>query len=103
MFIISCIHSEWTVCCFFLIVPSAPEIYTYLPPLSLRAARPILRTGKLRVHTGQRDRSAGAVTWSGDGKTIYTAADHIGNVALFAIDVATGAAKALVEIGRAHV
>ena len=58
-----------------------------------------VRTRKLRVLTEQWDRSAGAVTWSGDGKTIYTAADHIGNVALFAIDVATGAAKTLVDKG----
>jgi dipeptidyl aminopeptidase/acylaminoacyl peptidase len=54
---------------------------------------------KLRVVTENWDRSAGSLTWSADGKTIYTNAENIGNEALFAIDVASGNAKALVEKG----
>jgi dipeptidyl aminopeptidase/acylaminoacyl peptidase len=56
-------------------------------------------TKKLRVVTESWDRSAGEIAWASDGKTIYTSADNIGNVAVFAIDLATGAAKALVEKG----
>jgi dipeptidyl aminopeptidase/acylaminoacyl peptidase len=56
-------------------------------------------TKKLRVVTEQWDRSAGELAWSSDGKTIYTSADNIGNVALFAVDVASGTTKALVEKG----
>jgi dipeptidyl aminopeptidase/acylaminoacyl peptidase len=58
-----------------------------------------LATKKVRVLTEQWDRSAGAITWSRDGKTIYTNADHVGNVGLFAIDVTSGNVKALVEKG----
>jgi dipeptidyl aminopeptidase/acylaminoacyl peptidase len=54
---------------------------------------------KTRVVTESWDRSAGGVTWSADGKTIYTTADNIGKTSLFAIDVATGSAKALVDNG----
>ncbi|HEY5925340.1 MAG TPA: S9 family peptidase [Kofleriaceae bacterium] len=56
-------------------------------------------TKKLRVVTESWDRSAGEIAWSADGKTIYTSADNIGNVALFAIDVANGTAKTLVDKG----
>ena len=58
-----------------------------------------LGTKKLRVVTEQWDRSAGSINWSSDGKTIYTNADNIGNEAIFAIDVANGTAKALVDKG----
>jgi dipeptidyl aminopeptidase/acylaminoacyl peptidase len=58
-----------------------------------------LATKKVRVLTEQWDRSAGAITWARDGKTIYTNADHVGNVGLFAIDVTSGNVKALVEKG----
>lgn len=56
-------------------------------------------TKKLRVVTESWDRSAAEIAWSRDGKTIYTSADHIGNVALFAIDVASGFVKTLVDKG----
>jgi dipeptidyl aminopeptidase/acylaminoacyl peptidase len=56
-------------------------------------------TKKLRVVTEQWDRSAAEITWSRDGKTIFTHADHVGNVGLFAIDVASGNVKPLVEKG----
>ncbi|MGE0869520.1 MAG: prolyl oligopeptidase family serine peptidase [Kofleriaceae bacterium] len=54
---------------------------------------------KARIVTEAWDRSAGSITWSADGRTIYTAADNIGNHSLFAIDVATGAAKTIVDKG----
>jgi dipeptidyl aminopeptidase/acylaminoacyl peptidase len=56
-------------------------------------------TRKLRVVTEAWDRSAASLTWSRDGKTIYTSADNVGNHSLFAIDVATGTARTLVEKG----
>jgi dipeptidyl aminopeptidase/acylaminoacyl peptidase len=56
-------------------------------------------TKKLRVLTEGWDRSASSITWSNDNKTIYTSSDNVGNHSLFAIDVATGAAKLLVEKG----
>ncbi len=58
-----------------------------------------LGTKKERILTEAWDRSAGEIEWSGDGKTIYTTADNIGNHALFAIDVATGKERMLVEKG----
>jgi dipeptidyl aminopeptidase/acylaminoacyl peptidase len=56
-------------------------------------------TKKLRVVTEPWDRSAAEIAWSADNKTIYTSADNIGNVALFAVDVASGTTKPLVEKG----
>ena len=56
-------------------------------------------TRKLRVLTEAWDRSASSITWSADGKTIYTSSDNVGNHSLFAIDVATGAAKLVVDKG----
>jgi dipeptidyl aminopeptidase/acylaminoacyl peptidase len=58
-----------------------------------------LATKKTRVVTEAWDRSAGSILWAPDGKTIYTDADNLGNHSLFAIDVATGAAKLLVDKG----
>ncbi|MBA3458474.1 MAG: S9 family peptidase [Deltaproteobacteria bacterium] len=54
---------------------------------------------KTRVVTEAWDRSAGTLTWSPDGRTIYTDTDNIGNHSLFAIDVASGTPKLLVEKG----
>jgi dipeptidyl aminopeptidase/acylaminoacyl peptidase len=54
---------------------------------------------KLRVVTEAWDRSASSITWSGDGKTIYTSADNVGNHSLFAVDVASGTAKLVVDKG----
>ncbi|HWO18296.1 MAG TPA: S9 family peptidase [Kofleriaceae bacterium] len=58
-----------------------------------------LATKKLRVLTEAWDRSAAEIAWSRDGKTLFTSADHLGNHALFAVDVATGTARPLVEKG----
>jgi dipeptidyl aminopeptidase/acylaminoacyl peptidase len=54
---------------------------------------------KLRTVTEKWDRSAGGLAWAKDGKTIYTAAENVGNQALFAIDVSSGNVKTLVEKG----
>jgi len=58
-----------------------------------------LRTRKANTLTEAWDRSAGGLTWSKDGKTIYTAADDVGNHALFAIDAATGKVTTVVAKG----
>ncbi len=58
-----------------------------------------LATRKPRVVTEAWDRSAGSLTWSADGKTLYTSSDDVGNHALFAIDVAVGKVTTLVGKG----
>jgi dipeptidyl aminopeptidase/acylaminoacyl peptidase len=58
-----------------------------------------LATRRLRVLTEAWDRSASSITWSRDGRTIYTSADNVGNHSLFAIDVATGTARVLADKG----
>lgn len=58
-----------------------------------------VQTGKKHFLTDKWDRSATQITWSEDGKTIYTSAADVGQVRLFAIDVASGAVKALSEQG----
>lgn len=45
------------------------------------------------------DRSPQNIVWSPDGKTLYAAAENLGQSSLFAIDVATGAARVVVEQG----
>lgn len=52
-----------------------------------------------RVLTEAWDRSATDLTWSLDGKTIWTTADNLGQKSLFAVDTTSGAAKVLVEQG----
>jgi dipeptidyl aminopeptidase/acylaminoacyl peptidase len=54
---------------------------------------------KLRVVTEGWDRSAGSIAWSADGKTIFTDTDNVGNHSVFAIDVASGAAKLVIDKG----
>jgi len=66
--------------------------------------RVVLRTwpdGAERVLTEAWDRSAGALAWSPDGKTLFTTSDDLGNHALFAIDVASGRVRTVV--GKGHV
>src|SRR3954471_11055416 len=58
-----------------------------------------LASHKLRVVTEGWDRSAGSITWSPDGGTIYTDTDNVGNHSVFAIDVATGKARVVVDKG----
>jgi dipeptidyl aminopeptidase/acylaminoacyl peptidase len=54
---------------------------------------------KQRVLTEAWDRSVGEIAWAPDGRTIFTSTDNIGNHSLFAIDVATGKEKLVVEKG----
>lgn len=56
-------------------------------------------TRKPRVLTESWDRSASSLTWSRDGRTLYTSADNVGNHSLFSVDAATGAVKLLLDKG----
>ncbi len=56
--------------------------------------------GNERVLTEEWDRSPGAVTWSVDGKTIYTTAGNWGQNSMFAIETATGKVRTVVKDGH---
>ena len=58
-----------------------------------------LASGKAREIAPDWVRSADGITLSADGRTIYTTAYDVGTHDLFTIDVATGAAKIVVEGG----
>jgi dipeptidyl aminopeptidase/acylaminoacyl peptidase len=47
------------------------------------------------------DRSPETLVWSADGKTLYTVAADLGQVTLFAVDLASGAVRSLVKQGTA--
>jgi dipeptidyl aminopeptidase/acylaminoacyl peptidase len=51
------------------------------------------------VLTENWDRSPGSICWSTDGKTIYAAAENLGNTSLFAINAKTGNATTLLLDG----
>ncbi len=55
--------------------------------------------GPDRVLTEGWDRSPEEITWSADGKTLYVAAQDVGQKAIFAIDAATGAPRTVVGSG----
>jgi dipeptidyl aminopeptidase/acylaminoacyl peptidase len=57
------------------------------------------KTRASRVLTEAWDRSAGDITWSSDGKTIWTTADNLGQKSIFSIDTTSGAAKVIVDQG----
>ena len=59
-----------------------------------------LASGKKREVAPDWDRSAAALKISADGRTLYTNADDLGQNRLFAIDVASGKAKALTDQGN---
>jgi dipeptidyl aminopeptidase/acylaminoacyl peptidase len=64
--------------------------------------RIVLRTwpdGPERVLTGGWDRSVSEFFWSADGRTIFAAADNLGQHSLFAVDAATGDARCIVKDG----
>jgi dipeptidyl aminopeptidase/acylaminoacyl peptidase len=54
---------------------------------------------KLRVVTEGWDHSAEGLTWSADGRTIYTTSDNVGHHSLYAIDATSGNARVLAEKG----
>lgn len=59
-----------------------------------------LRSGERRVLTEDWDRSAEAIAFSRDGRTIYATSDHYGQHPLWAIDVKSGKATMLTGPGR---
>jgi dipeptidyl aminopeptidase/acylaminoacyl peptidase len=56
-------------------------------------------TGKKRTVAANWDRSVAGYMWSSDGKTLYADSDDIGQHRVFAVDVASGAVKALTGPG----
>jgi dipeptidyl aminopeptidase/acylaminoacyl peptidase len=61
-----------------------------------------LASGRERELAEDWDRSAGALIFSPDGRTLYTEAGDVGQVPLFAIDVASGKVTKLVADGHVH-
>jgi dipeptidyl aminopeptidase/acylaminoacyl peptidase len=55
--------------------------------------------GADRPLTKSWDRSVDELAWSADGRTIFVAAQDVGQKAIFAIDAATGAPRAIVGAG----
>jgi dipeptidyl aminopeptidase/acylaminoacyl peptidase len=45
------------------------------------------------------DRSVGSATWSSDSRTLFVTADHLGQRPLFAIEVATGKVRTVIDHG----
>ena len=58
-----------------------------------------LASGKERVLAEEWDRSATSLLFSADGKTLFATADDLGQAPVFAVDVASGRTKRLVEKG----
>ncbi|HEX4451551.1 MAG TPA: S9 family peptidase [Kofleriaceae bacterium] len=58
-----------------------------------------LTSHAVRVVTEAWDRSAGELVWAPDGKTIFTSADNVGQHSIFAIEVASGNARVVVDKG----
>jgi len=55
--------------------------------------------GTQRVLTEEWDRSPSSFCFSGDGQTLYTAAENMGQKSLFAVNVQTGAVRTIVQAG----
>ena len=55
--------------------------------------------GTARVLTESWDRSPETILWAPNGRTIYAVAQNLGQTSLFAVDVATGKARVVVEQG----
>ncbi len=56
----------------------------------------------LRVDDSLRgDRSPGELAWSAEGKVLFCTADHLGQHSIFAVNIATGTARIVVEQGTA--
>ena len=56
--------------------------------------------GEDRVLTREWDRSAGDMVFAPDGRTLYVTAQDIGEVRLFAVDVASGAVRKVADGGQ---
>lgn len=59
-----------------------------------------LKTGQVREVDPDWDRSPGGVAWSADGTTLYATAQDVGQTRLFALNIASGAAKPLTGDGH---
>jgi dipeptidyl aminopeptidase/acylaminoacyl peptidase len=57
--------------------------------------------GAARRLTDHWDRSAGSIEWSPDGRTLYVMAEDLGQVGIFALDVASGSVTPVVSRGHA--
>ncbi len=55
--------------------------------------------GKAREMAPAWDRSPQSIAWAADGRTLYALAENLGQTSLFAIDVATGKVRTVVEQG----
>jgi len=55
--------------------------------------------GKSKILTENWDRSPSSIRFSPDGKTIYAAANNIGQKSLFAVDTATGKVRTILNAG----
>jgi dipeptidyl aminopeptidase/acylaminoacyl peptidase len=59
-----------------------------------------LQSGVKRALTQNWDRSINSFAWSGNGKTLFATADHLGQRPLWAIDAASGRASAVTAAGE---
>ncbi|MBN2563862.1 MAG: S9 family peptidase [Phycisphaerae bacterium] len=75
--------------------PTEPPTLAKEPPTLVGG-----HTTEERVLTEHWDRSAATIVWAPDGRTIYTTAANIGQQSLFAVDVATGEVRTVVEPGH---
>jgi dipeptidyl aminopeptidase/acylaminoacyl peptidase len=66
----------------------------------LRIATMNWPNGSLQMLTEHWDRSAYAIVWSADSKTIYTHADHLGQHPAFAVSAKSGRVKQLTDAGK---
>lgn len=55
--------------------------------------------GEMRTVTEDWDRSPSALAWSADSRELYASAANLGQRSLFAVDVATGGVRTLVDAG----
>jgi dipeptidyl aminopeptidase/acylaminoacyl peptidase len=59
-----------------------------------------LQSGVKRALTQNWDRSINSFAWSGNGKTLFATADHLGQRPLWSIDAASGRASAVTAAGE---
>ncbi len=57
--------------------------------------------GEARRLAEKWDRSPGSITWSANGRTLYASAENVGQQSIFAMEIADGKIRALVEKGNA--
>ena len=57
--------------------------------------------GEARTLAEKWDRSPGSITWSANGRTLYASADNLAQQSIFAIEIADGKIRTLVEKGNA--